>query len=337
MRKFVICLSLLFIPVVRGEVATIEAAQALNIGAVAVSADGKNLCLLSDSDIYCSYDYGKTLRKVFVLKDEEPAAAVYAVRDGVFYAATSRRVIRLGPEPEVVLRAGDESRINDIGFFDGILYAAAQDGLYAARSRAKGFKKIKPFRGAAVYWLKPGMGRMLAGAGDGVALGIGASAGALALALAAAGVGIFGLQQYGVANDVTVPAKDAFAAYDTAVVTGWLARSWLEHLYVVRTAANAIALRNDPAPYDSPTSLELERALLGDPHDGLVLGEPQRRLVRAHVDRDLEVTVPEHLGVVIVEEADDLLRVDPRRQPDVGVAGVLEVIEHADLEVVRGR
>ncbi len=70
---------------------------------------------------------------------------------------------------------------------------------------------------------------------------------------------------------------------------------------------------------------------------GLVLGQPQRRLVRAHVDRELDVAVAEQLVVVVIEEPQDPPGVDARGQPHVGHARVLEVIEHAHLEVVGGR
>lgn len=49
-----------------------------------------------------------------------------------------------------------------------------------------------------------------------------------------------------------------------ARVTAALAQSWLRDLYVVRFAANAMSAGDGAAPYDSPTSFELERALLSE-------------------------------------------------------------------------
>ena len=65
-------------------------------------------------------------------------------------------------------------------------------------------------------------------------------------------------------------ADGRLVEYDTpqplwrARVTGALAQSWLRNLYLVRVAANAMSAGDGPAPYDSPTSFDLERALLSE-------------------------------------------------------------------------
>jgi len=48
-----------------------------------------------------------------------------------------------------------------------------------------------------------------------------------------------------------------------ARVTAAIAGSWLQKLYVVRLVANAVS-GNQPVPYDSPISFDLERALLDE-------------------------------------------------------------------------
>ena len=66
---------------------------------------------------------------------------------------------------------------------------------------------------------------------------------------------------FGVADGHLVEYESPHAPL-RARLSGVVAQSWLRNLYVLRLANNAM-LRGDPAaPFDSPTSFELERALL---------------------------------------------------------------------------
>ena len=49
-----------------------------------------------------------------------------------------------------------------------------------------------------------------------------------------------------------------------ARLAGFVARSWLQNLYAMRLASNAMLLGDPAAPFNSPTGFDLERALLGE-------------------------------------------------------------------------
>ena len=104
----------------------------------------------------------------------------------------------------------------------------------------------------------------------------------------------------------------------------------------VSTRVGSASTAGTSSSFEPLLELGRQRAILGDPRDGLVLGEPQRRLVRADVDAELDVTVPEQLFVVIVEEAGCILRAFTREVSQTSVARRHRNAQHADLEVVGG-
>ncbi len=87
------------------------------------------------------------------------------------------------------------------------------------RAAAAGTGAALPGGGAPETGSRPAAG---GAGGPGIAV-VGSGVGAGVLAVAALGFGGFGLQQLSVAYDLSVPAKPALAAYDTAVACGVVA------------------------------------------------------------------------------------------------------------------
>jgi lysophospholipase L1-like esterase len=68
---------------------------------------------------------------------------------------------------------------------------------------------------------------------------------------------------FGIENDQLVEYETPKPVWPARLASA-IGRSWLQNLYVVRLAANAMFAGNGPAPYDSADSFDLETALLGE-------------------------------------------------------------------------
>ena len=136
MRKLLVLSALVFLPAVYAQGPAWEKLIDLDAREVVVSPDDRAVCAVSGDAVYIGTGAENAFDKVFVLKDESPRALFYHNIDKLFYFATDRRVVALGPQSQTIFRAAGESTINHIYFFEGSFYIAASDGLYRGADAA---------------------------------------------------------------------------------------------------------------------------------------------------------------------------------------------------------
>lgn len=117
--------------------------------------DSKSICVTSDNSLYKSQDGGREFKKIAVFKDEEVKHIFFdSFLADTIYIATSRHLYRLKESLEKLFTSSDEELIFTALKHKGALYIGTGQGLFSASEDALIWRKIKSFRGFAIYFLE---------------------------------------------------------------------------------------------------------------------------------------------------------------------------------------